>query len=152
MGLNPVLDERQTALATRCLWSLQESNLAIDGLLLLHVRGTTLTSTMQHNESTQRLAAVATAMFLLGEHTSEAWGNGESIEIQVRVQFDNSPNSIATMRNVTMKPVGPWAVLLAVHRNLIEQVTLDENLNQAARFLQAVLDNQPLPPLIWNTD
>ncbi|QPC85066.1 hypothetical protein G4Y79_12075 [Phototrophicus methaneseepsis] len=146
-----MFNERQSALATRCLWSLQESNLAIDGILLLHVRGTTLCTTLPQNGSTQRLAAVSTAMFLLGEHTSEAWGNGESLEIQVRIQLSNE-NNATSMRNVTMKPVGPWAVLLTVHRDLIQQVTLSQDMDQAARFLEAVINEDTLPPLTWQNN
>lgn len=146
-----MLTDEQRSLATRCLWSLQEADISVEGLILTHVRGIALTSTMHQTASTSRLTAVAVAMFLLGEHTSEAWGNGESLEVHVRVQLDpNNPDSMA-MRYVSMRPVGPWAILLAVHSGSKLSINLEADLNTAARYLEAVLDNQPLPPLIWES-
>ena len=95
-----MLTDEQRSLATRCLWSLQEADISVEGLILTHVRGIALTSTMHQTASTSRLTAVAVAMFLLGEHTSEAWGNGESLEVHVRVQLDpNNPDHRNMMQN-----------------------------------------------------
>ena len=150
-GHNNMLSDEQRALVTRCLWSLQEADLSIEGLILTHVRGVAMTSTMHHNASTQRLTAVAVAMFLLGEHTSEAWGNGESLEVHVRVQLDPKKPDTMAMRYVSMRPVGPGAILLAVHSGDKLSINLEADLNTAAAYLEAILDNQPPPPLIWQS-
>jgi predicted regulator of Ras-like GTPase activity (Roadblock/LC7/MglB family) len=58
-----LLDQQQMALATQCLWSLQETAPEIEGLLFTHVDGLTLTTTLPGSEKTERLAAVSTALF-----------------------------------------------------------------------------------------
>lgn len=144
--MNP--SKTQTALATRCLWALQEAAMDIEGLLLAHVDGLTLTSTLEGNESTQRLAAIATAMFLLGEQASEAWGRGESTEVTVRLLKDNTDER--EYRFVYMKPVGYQAVLVAVCKSSQYLDAIKAYLNEAAVYLERVLDGQRPTAPQWN--
>lgn len=144
--MNP--SKTQTALATRCLWALQEAATDVEGLLLAHVDGLTLTSTLDGSESTQRLAAIATAMFLLGEQASEAWGRGESTEVTVRLLKDDAPER--EYRFVYMKPVGYQAVLVAVCKSSHYLDSIKGYLNEAAVYLERVLDGQRPAPPKWN--
>lgn len=141
------LSERKTALATRCLWALQEAELDLEGSLLTHIDGLTLTSTLTGNDSTQRIAAIAATMFLLGEQASEAWGSGESTELLVTLQPDSSDN---LARHVYMKPVGDSAILIGICKagRSIHRIT--NKLERAAVYLDMVLrgSNPPLPD--WN--
>lgn len=135
-----MLNPKQTALATRCLWSLQEAAPEIEGLLLTQVNGLTLTTTLPGDDRTQRVAAVATAMFLLGEHTSEAWGNGESLEVSVGL------TGSAQARRITIKPVGYEAVLISLHQPGPRTPSIDADLNQAVRYLNRLIKGQLAPP------
>jgi len=142
-------DAKKTELATRCLWSLQEAEIDIDGLLLTNVDGLTLTSTLDGSDRTERLAAISTAMFLLGEQTSEAWGSGESMEVFLTLQPEdpNNPDDAEDRRHVYMKPVGYHAVLVAICRSESLASPVHRQLNRAAAYLTMVLagSNPPLP-------
>ena len=142
-----MLSEKQMALATRCLWSLQESTLDIGGLLLTFVDGLTVTSTLDGGDSTQRLAAVATTMFLLGEEASELWGRGESLEMYITLRDEDDPR---ILRTVYMCPVGYQAVMVAVID--VEHVAppLKAHLHRAATYLQAVLDGATPSLPLWD--
>lgn len=146
MMLNP--SKTQTALATRCLWALQEAATDVEGLLLAHVDGLTLTSTFDGDDSTQRLAAIATAMFLLGEQASEAWGRGESTEVTVRLLKDNAGER--EFRFVYMKPVGYMAVLVAVCKSSRYLDSIKAYLNEAGAYLEQVLEGQRPEMPQWN--
>ena len=148
-------NERRTALATQCLWSLQESATQIEGLLLTHIDGLTWTTTLQGDDSTQRLAAVATAMFLLGEEASESWGQGESLEVALKLSSDDSPDDEIgqpVIRNVLMRPVGYDAILVMVCR--VDDLTPNfyDLMDKAEQYLEGILlgENPPLP--LWYDD
>lgn len=137
-----ILNDTGVALATQCLWSLQEAAPEIEGLLFTHVDGLTITTTLPGSESTQRLAAVATTLFLLGEHTAEAWGSGEALEVQL-----GFTDKQAVRRYVTIKPVSYRAILVALHRRTERHALIKGDLDLAATYLLALLvgDMPPLP-------
>lgn len=142
------LDERRTALATQCLWSLQESSTEIEGLLLAQIDGLAWTTTLEGDDSTQRLAAVSTAMFLLGEEASEAWGSGESMEVYVKLSPDNVINS--DVRYVVMRPIGYEAVLIAVCRTEKLPQHIRASFDKAVSYIQAVIQgDEPVLP-VWD--
>lgn len=137
------LDERKMALATRCLWSLQESELDIEGLLLTHIDGLTVTSTLQGNDSIQRLAATTTTMFLLSEQASEAWGSGESMELLITLQPDDAAEA---PRHVYMKPVGYAGVLVGICKAGKSLTSIIEKLERATHYLDMVISGS-IPPM-----
>lgn len=141
--------ERRTALATQCLWSLQEAAIEIEGLLLTHVDGLTWTTTLQGDESTQRLAAVSTAMFLLGEEASESWGQGESKEVFLKLLMNDDVTAEAVIRFVLMRPVGYDAILVMVCRTDKLSQRFYDLMSKAESYLEGVLvgDDPPMP--IW---
>lgn len=138
------MDMLRIELATRCLWSLQEVSLQVEGLLLTSVDGLTLTSTMQGDDSSQRLAAVATTMFLLGEDMTQAWGSGESTELFVKLLDDRGKT-----RYVYMIPVGFRAVLVAIVQMKWLAPELYRDLRKAAHYLDSVLDGETPPTPQW---
>lgn len=143
-----ILDERRTALATQCLWSLQESSTEIEGLLLAQIDGLAWTTTLQGDDSTQRLAAVSTAMFLLGEEASDAWGSGESMEVYVKLSPESSLDS--DVRYVVMRPIGYEAVLITVCKSEKLPQHIRGSLDKAVAYLQAVIEgDSPIMP-IWD--
>ncbi len=148
-------NERRTALATQCLWSLQEAATQIEGLLLTRVDGLTWTTTLQGDESTQRLAAVATAMFLLGEEASESWGHGESLEVALKLSTDDSEDdedARPVIRNVLMRPVGYDAILVMVCR--VDKLSPDfyDLMDKAEQYLEGILLGEDPPLPIWYDD
>ena len=143
------IDQRRTELLTRCLWSLQESTTAIEGLLLTNVDGLMLTSTFYGDESTQRLAATSTAMYLLSEQTSRASKHGESTEVFLKLSNTKTDNDgeQATSRYVYIRPVGLDAVLVVVCRSDELPENFSRYINKAVRYLDMVLDGDtPLLP------
>lgn len=138
------MDTLQTELTTRCLWSLQESSIEIEGLMLTSVDGLALTTTMQGDEGAQRLAAVATTMFLLGEDMTQAWGSGESTELFVKLM-----NESGETRYVYMVPVGFRAVLVAIVRMKWLAPELYRDLRKACQYLDSVLDGEIPPAPQW---
>ena len=142
------LNEKRTALATQCLWSLQESSTEIEGLILSQIDGLAWTTTLQGDDSTQRIAAISTAMFLLGEETSEAWGSGESMEVYVKLSPDSRMND--GVRYVVMRPIGYDAVLIAVCRTETLPQHLRTSLDKAISYVQAVIQgDEPVLP-VWD--
>ncbi|MGB1285303.1 MAG: roadblock/LC7 domain-containing protein [Aggregatilineales bacterium] len=135
------LNEEAMALATQCLWSLQEAAPEIEGLLLTDVDGLTLTATMDGGDSMQRLAAISTTLFLLSEHTAEAWGQGESMEVHVTLSVEGKK------RLVSVRPVGITALLTGVLVSDSRRELVNADLDLATIYLQAVLagDTPPLP-------
>ncbi|MEM9952668.1 MAG: hypothetical protein AAF846_13765 [Chloroflexota bacterium] len=145
--------ERHTALATQCLWSLQEAAIEIEGLLLTHVDGLTWTATLDGDDSTQRLAAVSTAMFLLGEEASETWGTGESREVLLKLSTDDrDTEDDPVTRYVLMRPIGLDAILVMVCRTDQLSENFYRLMNKAEQYLSEVMlgDDPPLP--IWHDD
>ena len=137
-----MIDERRTELLTRCLWSLQEATTAVEGLLLSHVDGLMLTSTFHGNESTQRLAAITTAMFLLSEQASLASQHGESREVFLKLS-EGKPRheaDVPAVRHVYIRPVGVDAVLVAVCRRDEMPDDFSRYLSKAVRYLDMVMD------------
>lgn len=145
-------NERRTAQATQCLWSLQEASTQIEGLLLTRIDGLTWTTTLQGDDSTQRLAAVATAMFLLGEEASESWGHGESLEVFLKLSTDDSEDDAdihPVIRNVLMRPVGYDAILVMVCR--VDKMTPEfyDLMSKAENYLEEILLGEDPPLPIW---
>ena len=140
-------NEEDTALATQCLWSLQEAIMEIEGLLLTLIDGLTWTTTLQGDESTQRLAAVSTAMFLLGEEASEAWGRGESMEVFLKLSNDEGEEPI--VRHVLMRPVGVEAVLLVVCRTKHLPAQMETTLDKATSYLTSLMNGENPEWPIW---
>ena len=140
-------NEEDTALATQCLWSLQETVMEIEGLLLTLIDGLTWTTTLQGDESTQRLAAVSTAMFLLGEEASEAWGRGESMEVFLKLSNDEGEEPI--VRHVLMRPVGLEAVLVVVCRTKHLPAEMESILDKATAYLGALMEGQDPDWPVW---
>lgn len=137
-----MIDERRTELLTRCLWSLQEASAAVEGLLLSHVDGITLTSTLEGDVRTQRLAATATAMFLLSEQASLAWKRGTAIEVFLKLR-QGEPSSEADrpeVRHVYIRAVGFDAILVVVCRQAGLPEEFQRYLRRAVRYLDAVMD------------
>ncbi|MEL6403636.1 MAG: hypothetical protein AAFV98_00060 [Chloroflexota bacterium] len=126
-----------TGEATQCLWSLQEASTDIEGLLLTHTDGLTWTATLQGDDRTQRLAAVSTAMFLLGEEASDAWGHGETLEVFIKLapKDDNSP-----AHQVLMRPVTDESILLMICKSDTVTVKLHDLMEKAVFYLQDLLD------------
>jgi predicted regulator of Ras-like GTPase activity (Roadblock/LC7/MglB family) len=139
--------EYQISRATRCLWSLQEFDVGIEGLLLVNIDGLMVTTTMPATDSTQRVAAIATTMFLLGEEASDAWGDGDSTEMVIKLSPEDSEESAG--HYVYMKPVGIDAVLVTVCQSDHLNSTLDANLDKAAQFLQLLRLNANEPSPRW---
>lgn len=144
--------EKSTALATQCLWSLQEATIEIEGLLLTHIDGLAWTTTLDGDDSTQRLAAVSTAMFLLGEEASETWGTGQSREVLLKLSTQDREHKSdvdPVIRYVLMRPVGLDAILVMVCRTDHLSQRFYDLMNKAEGYLSAVLlgDDPPLP--IW---
>lgn len=137
-----ILNTAGLALATSCLWSLQEAAPEVEALLFTHVDGLTLTATLDGGERTQRLAAVSTALFLLSEHTAEAWGSGEAMEVQMRLT-----SAAGQVRHITIIPVGHSAILTALHSLTPRFGLIKADLELAAIYLKALLagDTPPLP-------
>jgi predicted regulator of Ras-like GTPase activity (Roadblock/LC7/MglB family) len=140
-------NEEDTALATQCLWSLQEAIMEIEGLLLTLIDGLTWTTTLQGDESTQRLAAVSTAMFLLGEEASEAWGRGESMEVFLKLSNDEGEEPI--VRHVLMRPVGLEAVLVVVCQTKHLPPDMEAILDKAIRYLSSLMAGENPGSPIW---
>jgi predicted regulator of Ras-like GTPase activity (Roadblock/LC7/MglB family) len=140
-------NEEDTALATQCLWSLQESIMEIEGLLLTLIDGLTWTTTLLGDESTQRLAAVSTAMFLLGEEASEAWGRGESMEVFLKLSNDEGEEPI--VRHVLMRPVGIEAVLVVVCRTKHLPAQMEATLDKATAYLSSLMAGENPARPIW---
>lgn len=141
-------NEEDTALATQCLWSLQEAVMEIEGLLLTLIDGLTWTTTLQGDESTQRLAAVSTAMFLLGEEASTAWGRGESMEVFLKLSNDEGEEPI--VRHVLMRPVGIEAVLIVVCRTKHLPDKMAMILDRATAYLSALMDGEHPDWPLWD--
>ena len=121
----------------------------IEGLLLTYVDGLTLTSTFEGNDSTQRLAAASTAMFLLSEQTSAAWGSGESMEVALRLKPTRAKRY---PRYVSLKPVGVHAVLIGVYRINQRVNLINADLNTAAAYLDALMRGEnPTMPYAWQS-
>lgn len=139
----------QISRATRCLWSLQEFDIGVEGLLLAGINGVAITTTMPATDSTQRVAAIATTMFLLGEEASDAWGDGDSTEMVIKLSPDDTGQTSGGGHYVYMKPVGAEAVLVTVCKSERLTGTLDANLDKAARFLQALQINANEPSPRW---
>lgn len=147
--------EHRTALATQCLWSLQEAVIEIEGLLLTHIDGLAWTTTFQGDDSTERLAAVSTAMFLLGEDASELWGQGESEEVLLKLSTKdrNNPNQNEhTIRHVLMRPIGGDAILVMVCRIDVLSSEFYALMSKAERYLEDVLAGEDPPLPIWHDD
>jgi predicted regulator of Ras-like GTPase activity (Roadblock/LC7/MglB family) len=137
-----MIDERRTELLTRCLWSLQEASAAVEGLLLTHVDGITLTSTMQGDETTQRLAAIASALYLLSEQACLSWKRGASSEVILQLA-NGKPKHEADrpeVRYVYMRPVGEDGILVVVCRRDDMPDDFQRYLDKAVWYLNAVLD------------
>jgi predicted regulator of Ras-like GTPase activity (Roadblock/LC7/MglB family) len=137
-----MLDEHQTGLLTRCLWSLQEAATSIEGLLLCHVDGLMLTSTLEPDASTERLAATTTAMYLLSEQTSKASKQGASKEVFLKLSEGRPRHEadVPAVRYVYMRPVGVDAVLVAICRRDDLPDDFARYLSKAVRYLDMVLD------------
>ena len=145
-----ISDERRTALATQCLWSLQEAATEIEGLLLTGVDGLAWTTTLDGDESTQRLAAVSTAMFLLGEEASESWGTGESREVFLKLSTnDRDGDEIPVIRYVLMRPIGLDAILIMVCRSDKLTPKFYDLMAKAEVYLEGVLRGQDPPLPVW---
>lgn len=144
-----MLNSKVIELATQCLWSLQEAAPEIEGLLLSDVDGLTMTSTMDGGNAMQRLSAVSTTLFLLSEHTAEAWGQGESMQVKLNLSAEDGSKK---QRMVSVRPVGHRAVLTAVHITTARQNLIETDLDLAATYIQAVLagDTPPLP-VLWRS-
>lgn len=137
-----MIDERRTELLTRCLWSLQEASTAVEGLLLSHVDGLLLTSTFYGDESTQRLAATTTAMYLLSEQVSITSKYGESSEVFLKLS-DGKPRheaDIPAVRYVYIRPVGVDAILAVLCRRDEMPEDFSRYLLRAVRYLDMVMD------------
>lgn len=124
---------QQTSLATQCLWSLQESSLLIEGLVLCLSDGLVMTSTFIGDEATQRLGAVATAMMLLSERATLLWGRGELAEVVLKLKDDDEHY------RVHLHPVGGSAVLISVLKDQRFSLELHNNLQRATEYIEAVL-------------
>lgn len=134
-----MLSEKQLALATRALWSLQEAAISIDGLLLAQTSGLTITSTMQGDDSTQRIAAVSATLFRLCEFASDLWSRGEAQEISLKLRDNNQ------LTHIMMLPVGWQAMLMVIANQNTAQLWLQ--LREAAAYLDEVLTgHSPLIP------
>lgn len=122
----------------------------IEGLLLSGIDGIAWTTTFQGDESTQRLAAVSTAMFLLGEEASESWGTGESREVLLKLSTDDRDgDEIPVTRYVLMRPVGLDAILIMVCRNDKLTPKFYDLMDKAEAFLNEVLRGNAPPLPIW---
>jgi predicted regulator of Ras-like GTPase activity (Roadblock/LC7/MglB family) len=142
-----ILDAQGIALATRCLWSLQEAAPEIEALLFTRVDGLTLTSTLDGGDGTQRLAAVSTALFLLGEQAAEVWRSGEAMEVQMVLT-----RAGGAVRYVTIKPVGYQAILTAMHSMNARYQFLKADLDLASLYLRSLLaGDTPPPPVNWQS-
>jgi len=140
-------DVTQVALATRCLWSLQEAAPEVEGLIVADISGIPITSTLSGAERTQRLSALSAALFLLGEHAAELWGQGATETIQLVIRDDEDQNT----RYVIFKPIGEQGVLVVVHRAMpsrFSEIEIDVML--VTQYLDALLSGEEdLPPLRW---
>lgn len=137
----------QVHLATRCLWALQESVPHIRGLLLATTSGLSLASTLPDHDSTQRLAAMSAALFLLGEHATFAWGRGRALDMRLSLTLVGGD---ARLQSVMLKPIAEYAVLMAIYYFSANQNGLITNLDTAVAYLKALFnDEQELPPLHW---
>lgn len=144
-----MLTTQSMGLATRCLWSLQEAAPEIEGLLLTHVGGLAVTSTLTGNDSTQRLAAIATTLYLLGERAATALGRGEPQEVTLQLSGDTADDG---PRFVSLKPVGYAAVLVAVHQLSRRSPLIDADLNLAAQYLaRLIAGHTEAPPEAWQS-
>lgn len=142
-----ILDAQGISLATGCLWSLQEAAPEIEALLFSRVDGLTLTSTLDGSEATERLAAVATALFLLGEQATEVWRRGEAMEVQMCIT-----RASGAVRYVTIKPVGHQAILTAMHTMNHRYQLIKADLDLAALYLRALLAGDTPPyPVNWQS-
>ena len=142
-----LLDQQQMALATQCLWSLQETAPEIEGLLFTHVDGLTLTTTLPGSEKTERLAAVSTALFLLSEQASETWRSGEALEVQMKLR-----RAPVDLSHLTIKPVGPRAILVALYQHTSRYNRIKADLDLASTYLLAVMAGDTPPrPVNWHS-
>lgn len=130
-------DNLYTGEATQCLWSLQEASTDIEGLLLTHTNGLTWTTTLEGDERTQRLAAVSTAMFMLGEEASLAWGHGETLEVSITLSPKDG-DSIA--HQVLMRPVMEDSILLMICKSDKVTATMHDMMEKAVFYLQDLID------------
>lgn len=137
MGIRP--SDEKTARATECLWSLQEASMEIDALLLVTTDGIIWTATLDGGERTQRLAAVSSTMFLLGDEASTSWGNGEMTEVCLRL----TPESADTpARYVLMRPVNWNTILILVCSTPHPSEQIYALMSEAKDYLTAVLRDE----------
>lgn len=142
-----MIDATQTALATRCLWALQESAPEIGALVLARTNGLLMTSTLASLDSAQRLAALSATLFLLSEHATESWGRGQAVETRLRISSEDA----ATFHYVIILPVGEEAVLLTLYESNSFIVSVMRNMELAIGYLAEVLAGEEnLPPLRWH--
>lgn len=138
----------QVALATRCLWSLQEAAPEIEGMILADSSGFTVTSTLPNSERTQRLAALSATLFILSEHAAASWGRGATDTVQLVLRDGDTYDTLF----VTFKPVGRDAVLVVIHTGMAARAReIAVDLQLVTRYLEAVFTGaQDLPPLRWH--
>ncbi|RMG85526.1 MAG: roadblock/LC7 domain-containing protein [Chloroflexi bacterium] len=139
-----MLNAHQVALATRCLWGLQESTTTIEGVVLVGTNGIAITATLNNIDQIQRLSALSAALFLLGEQTSETAGRGVADEVQIQIRKGNNQLLLADFR-----PIGLQAVLVTLHQGSPEHPTLEINIVLAVNYLGALLRGEELQPPHW---
>ena len=141
-----LLDIRGIARATRCLWSLQEAMTEIEGLLITQADGITITSTLRGIDSIQRLSAVTNTLFMLGEDVSQTWGQGQALEVRMRIKH---PDKAKPEYFVSIKPLNDSAVLTAVFVVNENHSKVDMNVELATDYLIALLDGDNPTPVNW---
>ncbi|NWF69544.1 MAG: roadblock/LC7 domain-containing protein [Chloroflexi bacterium] len=137
------LNARQNALATQCLWGLQENAPDVEGIALASIGGILLAATITPIERAQRLAALAAALFLLGEHAAALWGRGATFEVRVALGKRGQDTT-----RVSLKPVGAGALVIVVWRMGDEQgqsANLALHLEKAVPYLEALLAGETPP-------
>lgn len=146
-----MLNGRELALATRCLWGLQEAAPEVVCVLLSGLDGLGVASTMPEGARSQRLAAAGTALFMLGEYAAEIWRRGQVEEVQVRVAPRREGD---TPLYAHLRPVAGTAVLLVAHSFEYGRFQLvQSNIDLAAAYLTALATDQTaLPSLRWQME
>ncbi len=141
-----MFDTRRIAKATRCLWSLQEVVSEIEGLLITHSDGITLTSTLRNVDSIQRLSAVSNTLFMLCEDVSDTWGRGQASEVRLRIVSEDEDDH-PVHYYVSLKPVSSDDVLVALYRANDNIQLIDADIDLAVDYLSQLLNGDDPPPI-----
>lgn len=142
------MEDHLITLLTKCLWEYQEMTPQVEGVMLVATSGFIVASTFSMSDEISRLAAVSSALFLLGRQFTHEFELGKLGEIGVRyTNEDGEP------RDAELLPVNPnYFLVVAIERVSavsLPMVTVPFNTQQMTYFVARLLDGDDPPPIQW---